>query len=58
MLVLSRKHGEEILIGDDVVITIVSVKGGDVRLGITAPRNVPVYRRELYEEIRREETKP
>jgi len=54
MLVLSRKHGEEILIGDDVVITVVEVRGKFVRIGIEAPKQVPVRRREVHEAIRRD----
>ncbi len=54
MLVLSRQKDESIIIGDDVEITIVDVRGDKVRLGITAPRNIPVHRREVYEAIQRE----
>lgn len=53
MLVLSRQRDEEILIGDDIVITIVEIRGDNVRLGITAPREIPVHRREVYEKIKR-----
>ena len=48
MLVLSRRPGESITIGDDVVVTIISVTGGQVRLGISAPRNVQILREEVY----------
>jgi carbon storage regulator len=54
VLVLTRQENEEILIGDDIRITVVAVNGGQVRIGIAAPPQVPVYRREVYEEIRRE----
>ena len=54
MLVLSRQKDESIIIGDDVEVTIVDVRGDKVRLGITAPRNIPVHRREVYEAIQRE----
>lgn len=54
MLVLARERGEQILIGDDIVITVVAIQGDRVRLGITAPREVPVHRREVYEAIRRQ----
>ena len=47
MLVLSRKKDESIMIGDEVEITIVDVRGNKVRLGITAPKNIPVHRREI-----------
>jgi carbon storage regulator len=47
MLVLSRKLGERICIGDNIFITVVDINRGKIRLGIEAPRNVPVYRQEL-----------
>jgi carbon storage regulator len=53
MLVLSRKRNEQIVIGDKIVITVVEVRGDKVRLGITAPDDVPVHRQEVYEAIRR-----
>lgn len=54
MLVLSRQRDESIMIGDDVEIIIVDVRGDKVRLGITAPKSVPVHRREIYDAIQRE----
>lgn len=54
MLVLSRQRDESIIIGDDVVITIVDIRGDKVRLGIEAPGEIPVHRREVYEAIQRE----
>ena len=54
MLVLSRQKDESIMIGDDVEIVIVDVRGDKVRLGITAPKEIPVHRREVYEAIQRE----
>ena len=54
MLVLSRQRDESIMIGDDVEITIVDVRGDKVRLGITAPKEIPVHRREIYDAIQRE----
>ena len=54
MLVLSRERDESIMIGDDVEITIVDVRGDKVRLGITAPREITVHRREVYDAIQRE----
>ncbi len=54
MLVLSRQKDETIMIGDDVQITIVDIRGDKVRLGITAPTEVPVHRKEVYDAIRRE----
>ena len=54
MLVLSRQRDESIMIGDDVEIIIVDVRGDKVRLGITAPKCIPVHRREIYDAIQRE----
>lgn len=54
MLVLTRKPGQGIMIGDDVRITLVEVKGDTVRIGIDAPRATRVYRQELYEAVRQE----
>lgn len=54
MLVLSRQRDETIMIGDDVEITIVDIRGDKVRLGITAPPHVPVHRKEVYDAIQRE----
>ncbi|MBN2560372.1 MAG: carbon storage regulator CsrA [Phycisphaerae bacterium] len=54
MLVLSRQRDETIMIGDDVEITIVDIRGDKVRLGITAPTHIPVHRKEVYDAIQRE----
>ncbi|MEW4489080.1 hypothetical protein KOR42_18380 [Thalassoglobus neptunius] len=54
MLVLSRHRDESIMIGDDVVVTIVDIRGDKVRLGIQAPTEIPVHRQEVYEAIQRE----
>jgi carbon storage regulator len=54
MLVLSRQRDETIMIGDDIEITVVDIRGDKVRLGITAPASVPVHRKEVYEAIKRE----
>jgi carbon storage regulator len=54
VLVLSRKRDEQILIGKDIVITLVEIRGDKVRLGVEAPRDVPVHRREVAEAIARE----
>jgi carbon storage regulator len=54
MLVLSRHRDESIMIGDNVVITIVDIRGDKVRLGIDAPKEIPVHRQEVYDAIRRE----
>lgn len=53
MLVLSRKRDESIVINDNIVITIVEIRGDKVRLGIKAPKEVPVHRREVFDAIRR-----
>jgi carbon storage regulator len=57
MLVLSRHRDESIMIGDDVVVTIVDIRGDKVRLGIDAPQHIPVHRQEVYEAIKRENEK-
>lgn len=57
MLVLSRHRDESIMIGDDVVITIVDIRGDKVRLGIDAPQDIPVHRQEVYDAIKRENAK-
>jgi len=54
MLVLSRRRDESIIIGDNIVVTIVDIRGDKVRLGIDAPGEIPVHRREVYEAIQRE----
>jgi carbon storage regulator len=54
MLVLSRQRDESIVIGDNVVVTIVDIRGDKVRLGIQAPGEVPVHRQEVFEAIQRE----
>jgi carbon storage regulator len=57
MLVLSRHRDESIMIGDDIVVWIVDIRGDKVRLGISAPDDIPVHRREVYEAIKRENEK-
>jgi len=54
MLVLSRQRDETIMIGDNIEITVVDIRGEKVRLGINAPAHVPVHRKEVYEAIKRE----
>jgi carbon storage regulator len=53
MLVLSRKKNESIIINDDITIVVVEIRGDKVRLGVEAPKEVPVHRNEVYEAIRR-----
>ena len=57
MLVLSRKLNGQIVIGDNVVITIVDIRGGSVWLGVEAPKNVPVHRMEVFEAIQQNQPK-
>jgi carbon storage regulator len=54
MLVLSRHRDESIMIGDEIVVTIVDIRGDKVRLGIQAPTDIPVHRREVFDAIQRE----
>ncbi len=54
MLVLSRQRDETIMIGDEIEITVVDIRGEKVRLGINAPPHIPVHRKEVYEAIKRE----
>jgi carbon storage regulator len=54
MLVLTRKSNQSIMIGDDIEVSVLSVMGDKVRIGIQAPRDIPVFRREVYLEIQRE----
>jgi carbon storage regulator len=56
MLVLSRKKNESVVIDDQIVITIVEIRGDKVRLGIEAPREVPVHRKEIFDAIRSEQS--
>ncbi len=57
MLVLSRHRDESIMIGDEIVVTIVDIRGDKVRLGIDAPQDIPVHRQEVYDAIQRENRK-
>jgi carbon storage regulator len=55
MLILTRRVGETVMIGNDVTVTVLGVKGNQVRIGVNAPRDVAVHREEIYERIKREE---
>lgn len=55
MLILTRRVGEALMIGDEVTVTVLGVKGNQVRLGVRAPRTVSVHREEIYERIRSEQ---
>jgi carbon storage regulator len=54
MLILTRRIGETLVVGDEVTVTVLGVKGNQVRLGVNAPKNVAVHREEIYERIQKE----
>ncbi len=58
MLILTRRVGESVMIGDNVTITVLGVKGNQVRIGVNAPKDVAVHREEIYERIQKEHEAP
>lgn len=56
MLILTRRIGETLMVGDEVTVTVLGVKGNQVRLGVNAPKNVSVHREEIYQRIQSEKT--
>ena len=54
MLILTRRVGESLMVGDDVTVTVLGVKRGQIRIGVNAPNEVPVHREEIYERIKAE----
>lgn len=54
MLILTRRVGETLMVGDDVTVTVLGVKGNQVRIGVNAPKNVSVHREEIYQRIQKE----
>ena len=55
-MILTRRVNEKLMVGDDVTVTVLSISGNQVRIGVNAPRQVPVHREEIYEKIKRQES--
>tara|TARA_R110002110_G_scaffold415854_1_gene658309 strand:+ start:41073 stop:41270 length:198 start_codon:yes stop_codon:yes gene_type:complete len=58
MLIISRRTGESLMVGDDVVVTVLGVKGNQVQIGVTAPRDQAVHREEIYQKVKRDQSTP
>ena len=58
MLILTRRIGESLMIGDNVNVTVLGIRGNQVRIGVNAPKDVAVHREEIYERIRQEQSEP
>ncbi|MGB5426411.1 MAG: carbon storage regulator CsrA [Gammaproteobacteria bacterium] len=56
MLILTRRVNEKLMVGDDVTVTVLSISGNQVRIGVAAPRHVPVHREEIYDKVKRQES--
>ena len=56
MLILTRRVNQKLMVGDDVTVTVLSISGNQVRIGVAAPRHVPVHREEIYDKVKRQKS--